>query len=134
KSWLYSAGSRTVACGTASCRRMSSASSPPIRKKPRQVTMYRMPICLWSTVVTHSSRRSPVRVGSIGSAYSRSTTAIPGAPNGTLHTCCEPAAHSRYCKTLLLQPLEIRRQRVHVGVAQVEVRHVAPRLDGLGIL
>src|SRR5262249_4863793 len=39
--------------GVISCERMRSASRPPRAKKPSAVQMYRIPIRLWSTVVSH---------------------------------------------------------------------------------
>src|SRR3954469_10926269 len=39
--------------------RMSSASTPPTRKKTKAVTMYMIPIFLWSTVVTQSVHPRP---------------------------------------------------------------------------
>ena len=41
-----------VLSGRASCRRMISASMPPTRKKMNAEVPYRIPIRLWSTVVS----------------------------------------------------------------------------------
>src|SRR5712691_11260352 len=43
--------------GVASCARISSAMIPPATKKARLVAMYRIPIRLWSVVVTHEATR-----------------------------------------------------------------------------
>src|SRR5687768_3908492 len=55
-SWLYVSSLRNVFSGTASWTRRSSASTPPMMKKTKAVTTYRMPIRLWSTVVSHETR------------------------------------------------------------------------------
>ncbi len=39
--------------GRASSVRMTRARIPPTRKNPNDVTMYRIPIRLWSVVVNH---------------------------------------------------------------------------------
>ena len=44
---------RMAPLGRASWSRMSSASTPPIRKNVKAATMYMMPIFLWSTVKIH---------------------------------------------------------------------------------
>ncbi len=44
-----------VPLGTASWVRMPSASNPASRKKAKAVTMYMIPIFLWSAVVSHPS-------------------------------------------------------------------------------
>src|SRR3954453_2098627 len=51
-SWLYVCGLRKVLSACDSCRRMSSASTPPSRKNAKVRTMYMIPIRLWSVVVT----------------------------------------------------------------------------------
>src|SRR5437763_1132170 len=56
---LYVFGSRRVLSAWLSCRRISSASVPPRRKKTKVRTMYMIPIFLWSVVVTHEVH--PVR-------------------------------------------------------------------------
>src|SRR5438034_997764 len=43
--------------GVASCARISSARMPPTPKKPSAVTMYRIPIRLWSTVTSQLAAR-----------------------------------------------------------------------------
>src|SRR5688572_13273195 len=50
KSWLYSWADRTVALGSASCVRISRASTPPTMKNRKAVTPYMIPMRLWSTV------------------------------------------------------------------------------------
>jgi hypothetical protein len=54
KIWLYSSALNGGASGSASCRRTSSAARPPSRKKMNVLTMYMIPIFLWSGVVSHS--------------------------------------------------------------------------------
>src|SRR5437588_187475 len=44
-------------CGVASCARMSRARIPPATKKSRLVAMYRIPMRLWSVVVTQEATR-----------------------------------------------------------------------------
>ena len=56
--WLYFSADRIVPFGPASWARISSASTPPTRKKNIAVTPYMMPIFLWSIVNTHE--RQPV--------------------------------------------------------------------------
>ena len=51
KIWLYCSGVRNVFCGSASWMRMSSAMTPPTRKKKKVVNRYMIAIFLWSTVV-----------------------------------------------------------------------------------
>jgi hypothetical protein len=46
KIWLYRSPSNGGASGNASCKRTSSAASPPIRKKRNVLTMYMIPIFL----------------------------------------------------------------------------------------
>src|SRR5436190_5559228 len=43
--------------GVASCARMSSARMPPATKKSKEVAMYRIPMRLWSVVVTQEATR-----------------------------------------------------------------------------
>ena len=43
---------RSRSFGVVSCARMSSARTPPTAKKTSEVAMYRIPIRLWSTVVS----------------------------------------------------------------------------------
>ena len=53
-SWLYWSGlSTTCRPGSISSARISRASSPPIMKKMNEVMKYRLPMILWSVVVTH---------------------------------------------------------------------------------
>src|SRR3954451_20836596 len=48
--WLYASALRILLSGDASCSRISSASTPPIRKKQKAVAPYMRPSFLWSTV------------------------------------------------------------------------------------
>src|SRR3954447_3143589 len=50
---LYVCGVSRSLLGTASCRRISRASTPPRMKKPNVRTRYMIPIRLWSVVATH---------------------------------------------------------------------------------
>src|SRR6478609_104806 len=49
---LYISGVRKVWSGACSCHRIKSASQPPIRKKMKAEAPYRIPMRLWSTVVS----------------------------------------------------------------------------------
>ena len=60
-SWLYVCGRQQRVVRRASCRRISSASTPPRRKKTAS-SRYMIPIFLWSAVVTHDVQ--PVAPGS----------------------------------------------------------------------
>ena len=51
--WLYKSAFNTLPFGAASCKRMSTASSPPTMKKNKAVAEYMMPSFLWSTVNNH---------------------------------------------------------------------------------
>ena len=53
-SWLYSSTVTNWRPGAASSVRITSARRPPSRKNLKAVTMYMIPIFLWSTVVIHS--------------------------------------------------------------------------------
>src|SRR3954470_11371695 len=53
KSWLYVCGVSSVLSAWLSCRRISSASTPPRMKKAKVRTRYMIPMRLWSVVVTH---------------------------------------------------------------------------------
>ena len=53
-SWLNTSGLTSWASGVASCTRMYIASMPPVRNMMKAVTPYRMPIFLWSIVVSQS--------------------------------------------------------------------------------
>ena len=53
-SWLYCSGlSTTCRPGSTSSARISRASRPPIMKKTNEEMKYRLPMTLWSVVVTH---------------------------------------------------------------------------------
>ena len=56
--WLYRSDDSTLPSGPASCTRISSASTPPTRKKTIAAVPYMIPIFLWSTVNSHE--RQPV--------------------------------------------------------------------------
>ncbi len=51
--WLYLSADKMVPSGCASCKRMRSASEPPMKKNTMAATPYMMPIFLWSTVNAH---------------------------------------------------------------------------------
>src|SRR5438309_11946519 len=63
KIWLYSSGCSGGASGSANCVRTRSAARPPRTKKTKVEMMYRMPIFLWSVVVSQAPtpRRSRAR-------------------------------------------------------------------------
>src|SRR5579859_8244065 len=115
KTASYPAGSRNVFRGTASCTRISSASTPPSTKKPRLVSRYRSPMSLWSTVVTH--RNNPVGLN----------PSTAGAGNGEATLATQHSSH-------LLQTLEIVDQRGQVGGGEIlEGGHQHPGLQGLRV-
>ena len=51
--WLYKSAFNTLPFGAASCKRMSTASSPPTMKKNSAAAEYMIPSFLWSTVNSH---------------------------------------------------------------------------------
>ena len=55
KAWLNVSWSTNWRPGTASSLRTTSARIPAAKKKRKLLTMYRIPIFLWSTVVSQSS-------------------------------------------------------------------------------
>src|SRR5438876_2752041 len=57
---------------------------PPATKKPRLVRMYRIPIRLWSTVVSQLEKRPRERIAAAGSGADATSTAT-AAPRKTLH-------------------------------------------------
>ncbi len=64
--WLNCSFDRNWLPGLASSARISSASTPPIRKNANDVTRYRVPMVLWSVVVSHLMTTEPgllVRAG-----------------------------------------------------------------------
>src|ERR1700716_1354338 len=72
-SWLYVCGVSRSLFGTESCRRIRSASTPPIMKKANVRTRYMIPMRLSSVVVTHETQP-------LGSAWTwRATTCGIGA-------------------------------------------------------
>jgi hypothetical protein len=58
--WLYKSAFSTRPSGSASCRRISTASRPPTTKKNSAVAPYMSPSRLWSTVNSHDLQ--PCRV------------------------------------------------------------------------
>src|SRR3954470_8421399 len=52
---LYVVAERMRPFGWASCSRTNRASTPPMMKKAKALTPYRMPIFLWSIVVNHDA-------------------------------------------------------------------------------
>src|SRR5438876_1962601 len=75
KSRLKTCGETTVLPATASCQRITPASSPAIRKNARPATTYMTPRRLWSTVTIHSCARVSMSVR----AVAQSGAAIVGA-------------------------------------------------------
>src|SRR6476619_5853480 len=69
--------------GRASCERISSAMIPPATKKARLVRMYRIPIRLWSTVVSQLEKRPRETIAAAGSGAGATSTAT-AAPGETL--------------------------------------------------
>src|SRR5687767_14254563 len=128
--------------------RMSSASPPAMAKNTSAPSRYMMPMRLWSTVATHDHRVSaPVTCGA------GATRSIVATPTPALRTDVSRPGHQpgparrlpaarlapaagrsalRGC-TPSLQALQVARQRLDVGVGQLEVRHVGARLDALRI-
>src|SRR5262245_39670453 len=106
KSWLYWSAFSRCWSGRASWLRISSASSPPIRKKANAETPYMIPIFLWSTVVSQlqkpvvavGRRRSPRGAGTL-------TLAISSPPSSR-------------------QAVQVGRQRVDLVLGQPVVRHL----------
>src|ERR1700675_2302940 len=62
---------------------MSRAMIPPATKKPRLVRMYRIPIRLWSTVVSQLEKRPRETIAAAGSGAGATSTAT-AAPGETL--------------------------------------------------
>ena len=62
KSWLNTSGLTSWASGVASWARMYSASIPPVENMMKAVTPYKIPIFLWSIVVSQSQ----IPVGWVG--------------------------------------------------------------------
>ena len=89
---------------------MSSASTPPTAKKKSVVSRYRMPMRLWSTVATQANR--PLLALGSGRVL-------------------EHCGRWRRCSS---QALEEADEVIHLGVGQVQVGHLAARLDGLRVL
>ena len=68
---------KTCSFGRASCERISSAMIPPATKKSRLVRMYRIPIRLWSTVVSQLEKRPRETIVAAGSGVALTATAVP---------------------------------------------------------
>src|SRR3989441_9687283 len=86
KSRLKTCGETTVFPACASCKRITLASRPAIRKNARPATTYMTPRRLWSTVTTHSWRRASPPVEIVAGAG----VAIGGGR--TLTAVCPPSA------------------------------------------
>src|SRR5262245_41914768 len=90
-----------------------------MRKKTRPVATYRMPSRLWSTVTTHSWRRSrtPLRAAvSSGLAMLGDSTLTVASPGG------------------LVEGRQIRGDRVQLIARELHRRHAGAHLDGLRIV
>src|SRR5205823_6131800 len=72
---------------------MRRAKIPPITKKANELTRYRMPIFLWSVVVSHD-RTQPRGLGAIARGLA-SVTAMAGSPSRLLPSHDEHAGHGR---------------------------------------
>jgi hypothetical protein len=77
KSWLYRSGPTSVFSGRISCVRITAASSPPAMNIRKAVTMYRLPIDLWSTDVTQP--QNPGRARHVVSSSSIVSLTASGA-------------------------------------------------------
>ena len=75
----------TAFAGLASCSRIRSASMPPTRKNAKADVPYRMPIRLWSTVVSHAHTSLPTCGPARGSASSG--VAMLGWPPPSCRRC-----------------------------------------------
>src|SRR2546422_1582528 len=72
---------------------MRRAKIPPITKKANELTRYRMPIFLWSVVVSHD-RTQPRGLGAIARGRA-SVTAIARPPSRLLASHDQHARHGR---------------------------------------
>src|SRR5712691_74889 len=135
----------SVSFGVASCARISSASTPPSTKKPRLVTMYRIPMRLWSAVVTQLMTVPCLQETGYGSALA-ATRPAPLRRDVPLDVV-EERAELRVRPALAdggheaaavaddrLEPGRVREQRVAAEVRADESRalrgdHVALRAD-----
>src|SRR5690606_42153648 len=79
--------------GPASCRRISSASTPPTRKKNSDVQKYIMPMRLWSTVVTQLQK--PVSDFGLGSACQKDLETVVVAMTATPSPVIRKALRAR---------------------------------------
>jgi hypothetical protein len=75
----------TAFAGLASCSRIRSGSMPPTRKNAKADVPYRMPIRLWSTVVSHAHTSLPTCGPARGSASSG--VAMLGWPPPSCRRC-----------------------------------------------
>src|SRR5713226_2646328 len=98
---------------------MSSASRPPTMKKTSAVTPYRIPMRLWSTVVTQP-HHPLVAVGR--ASRRRGRGAVPYSPSPATEAIGSQPPPS-------LQAFEIRDQRTDLVLCEPEARHVRARLD-----
>src|SRR5882724_4927349 len=99
--------------GCASCARMNSASRPALKKKKNAVTMYRMPMRLWSTVV-----KKPGIPGA--SSHTPSTTSSVTGTTG-----------SGSCSVVIsIEALEVADDGLRLRRGQVDARHQHTRLRG----
>src|SRR4051794_21281896 len=114
--------------GCASCRRISSASIPPTRKKPKAVTPYRMPIRLWSTVVNHDAKPVMAR----GRRRMAGCSSIRSTSAGVVTVGSRTVAISRLpeCGWRSLQRIQVGDQLSDLVLAEIEVRHHRSRLHG----
>src|SRR6478609_529506 len=119
---LYVLGSRRVLSAWLSCRRMSSASTPPSMKKTKVRTMYMIPIRLWSVVVTQD-------VQPVGCA----TTALAFTWGTGVRTCSVVAAmelgRPRLCLELLARHGGGVVGRLQLGLARLDELLVLRRRD-----
>src|SRR6266511_282086 len=134
KIWLYFSAVSSFPFGRASCERISSASTPPIRKNTKEVKKYRTPIRLWSTVVIQPQKPA-VEVGRRKMRLSLRTTG-----SITVSAISPPGGHGD-ARTGSLEALQIsdqrfdlpRRQRGPAGLIAGPDGHVVARLHGLGV-
>src|SRR5438552_12963850 len=111
---LYASAVTTWPLGLASWARISSASLPPTRKKVNDVTPYRIPIRLWSTVVIQLHQPDVA----FGRANTRRRDAMPSGWVATvaMRRAAPPSARS-------LQAIQILDESVDLVLRE----HGAPR-------
>src|SRR5688500_1270623 len=100
--------------------RSSSASTPPMMKKTNEVTPYRIPIRLWSTVVSHDTRPC-VAFGRRKNGWRVGTAIDMGLP-----------CYERPCRPSFQAP-QVLDQRLDLILVQVVVRHVGAGLHPWGV-